>query len=432
MGLLKVLVVGGGGREHALAWSISRSPRAGRVYVAPGNGGTEWANRKEQANCSNVPIPADNVPELIKFAKEVHIDLVVVGPETPLMNGIVDSFQAAKIPVFGPQKEVARLEGSKAFAKRFMKSEKIPTAEFEVFGDLDQALAYIRKQNKPLVIKADGLAAGKGVIVCDSPAEADDAAIRIMKNREFGDAGKTLVIEERLTGPELSVFAFCNGKEFEILDFARDHKRVGDGDTGPNTGGMGAFNVRHVDQLLYMRIVDILRKTIMGLERRGLPYTGMLYVGLMLPPEGPKVLEYNARFGDPETQAILPAAQFDIVELMMQCAGVFDGLGTVDPIFKLGQVASATVVLASEGYPGNYPIGRVITGVEAAEKTGALVFHSGTKREGQQLLTNGGRVLSVSATGSTLDLALEKAYQAASLIQFEGMHYRRDIGRVRV
>jgi phosphoribosylamine--glycine ligase len=432
MSLLKVLVVGGGGREHALAWAISRSPRAGRVYVAPGNPGTEWLDRKDRVNCSNVPIEADNIPELIAFAKKMQIDLTVVGPEIPLAAGIVDAFRAEKLAIFGPIKEAARLETSKAFAKRFMKGEKIPTADFEVFSEVNSALSYIRKTKDKLVVKADGLAAGKGVIVCNTQDEAEAAVLRMLKYKEFGKAGETIVIEKRLSGPELSVFAFSNGTEYEILDFARDHKRVGDGDTGPNTGGMGAYNVRHVDQIVYMQIVEAIRRTILGMSKRGLPYTGMLYTGFMLTPQGPQVLEYNTRFGDPETQAIMPAIKFDLVELLLQCAGVFSGLGTIDPIFKPGAVASATIVLASQGYPGEYPKGLPITGIEAAEKEGALVFQAGTKRSDHgQLVTNGGRVLSVTATGTELDEALARAYKAVGKISFEGMHYRHDIGKVR-
>jgi phosphoribosylamine---glycine ligase len=430
LSLLKVLVVGSGGREHALAWAIARSPRAGRIYVAPGNPGTEWLDRKDRVNCSNVPIEADNIPELIAFVKKMQIDLTVVGPEAPLAAGIVDAFRAEKLAIFGATKEAARLETSKAFAKRFMKAEKIPTADFEVFSDANSALAYIRKSRDKLVIKADGLAAGKGVIVCDTQDEAEAAINRMLKQREFGKAGETIIIEKRLTGPELSVFAFTNGTEYEILDFARDHKRVGDGDTGPNTGGMGAYNVRGVDQIVYMQIVETIRRTVMGMSKRGIPYTGMLYTGFMLTPQGPHVLEYNARFGDPETQAIMPAIKFDLVELLLQCAGVFTGLGTIDPIFKPGQVASAAIVLASQGYPGDYPKGLPITGIEAAEKEGAIVFHAGTKKENGQLVTNGGRVLAVTATGAELKDALAKAYKAAEKISFDGMHYRRDIGQI--
>ncbi len=393
MSLLKVLVIGGGAREHALAWAISRSPRAGRVFVAPGNGGTEWTHLKDRVTTSN--IPQTTIPDLIAFAKEQRIDLTVAGPLAPYVNGIVDQFRVARLNIFGPVKDAASLESSRAFGKRFMRAERIPTAAFETFTDYPQAAAYIQKQSGSLLVKADG--GPGGVFPCATPAEALDAAKRLLIGRELGAAGKTIIVEKRLEGTPLSVFAFTNGKDYEILDFARRTAN-------------GAQNVRGVDQLLYGEIVELIRRTVMGMERRGLLYSGLLGAHLMLMKDGPQVLEYGVTFGDPETLAILPALRFDIVELMLQCAGVFAGMGTVDPIYRTGALSAATIGLDAESPD------ELITGIDAAEKAGALVFHEATRRSGNILSAAGNRILYVSTTGPTPEAALDKATAAANTI----------------
>ncbi len=417
----RVLVIGSGGREHALAWALKRSPQVGQIYVAPGNAGT-------QAVASNVPIRAEDTRALVGFAREQQIDLTVVGPETPLAAGVVDAFQAAGLKVFGPTQAAAQLEASKAFAKDFMCRHHIPTAAYATFNDCQQALAYVQAQNCSLVVKADGLAAGKGVLMCADTAQAETALKQAMQEAAFGAAGAQVVIEECLTGPELSVLAFSDGKTVAVMPPARDHKRACDGDQGPNTGGMGAYTpVAGVTPELIAQIErDILQPAINGMAAEGRPYVGVLYAGLMLTADGVKALEFNCRFGDPETQVILPLLESDLLDIMLACV---EGRLSEQAIqWRAG--ACATVVLASPGYPGDYPKGLFISGLEqAAGEQNALVFHAGTDRIDYQYITAGGRVLAVSGIGATLDDALRTSYAAIRHIHFEGMHYRRDIGK---
>jgi phosphoribosylamine--glycine ligase len=428
-----VLVVGGGGREHALAWALARSPQVEQVFVAPGNAGTQWfsdpgaAGLQPRAASSNVPIAADDIHGLIAFAREQNIRLTVVGPEAPLALGIVDSFQAAGLRAFGPSKDAAQLEWSKTFSKAFMRANGIPTAEYETFTDYDLACAYARGFGRPVVVKADGLAAGKGVMVCDTPEQAEEALRRILVDHEFGAAGTRVIVEERLEGEELSVLAFSDGENVEMMPFARDHKRAFDGDQGPNTGGMGAYapvpgidfdTIRHIHR-------DILVKTVARLPKRiGAHYVGVLYAGLMLTADGPKVLEFNCRFGDPETQAVLPLLNDDLYAILDACVeGRLDEIG-----IRWNRGACASVVLASPGYPGEYPTGLPISGLEA-HSADVVVFHAGTADQHGQIVTAGGRVLAVSGVGADLPTALRRAYAHIKHIHFEGMRCRRDVGQ---
>ena len=427
MNKLTVLLIGSGGREHALAWALARSPHVGQVYVAPGNAGTEWPAASEMAAATNVAISADDAPALLAFARGQRVDLTVVGPEAPLAAGVVDLFQEARLPIFGPSRAAARLEASKSFAKDFMRGCAIPTGGYAAFTDYEAARRYLAGTG-PVVVKADGLAAGKGVLICDGEEAAQAALRQVMLAREFGAAGDTVVVEERLSGPEVSVLAFSDGRTVALMPPARDHKRVFDGDRGPNTGGMGAFAPPpDVDAPL----VDEIRRTVLqpavdGMAARGTPYVGVLYAGMMLTAAGPRVLEFNCRFGDPETQAILPLLDGDLAEIMLAC--VEGRLDQVDVRWRRG--ACATVVLASQGYPGVYPKGRPISGLdEAAGCEAVAVFHAGTARRDGHVVTAGGRVLAVSATGDDLPSALARAYAGVERIHFEGMHYRRDIGR---
>lgn len=434
---LKVLVVGAGGREHALTWALARSQSVGCVYVAPGNAGTEWPENpnatglQPRAASENVPISAEDIPGLIQFAQQTRIDLTIVGPEVPLSMGIVDDFQAAGLRIFGPTKAAAQLESSKAFAKKFMKRHGIPTAEYGAFTDFEAARTFVHDFGKAVVVKADGLAAGKGVIVCDDATQAEDALRRIMVDQEFGAAGGTVVIEERLEGEELSVLAFCDGKSNVYMPEARDHKRVFDGDQGSNTGGMGAYTTSqwgYLNKDIYRDIVD---RTVKSLREFGTPYTGVLYFGLMLTASGAKVLEYNCRFGDPETQVILLRLDNDLTEIIIACIdGQLDEYTTVrneGPVSWHSE-ACVTVVLASPGYPGDYPKGLPISGLDNVPDD-VIVFHAGTATKDGQVVTNGGRVLNVTAVGNTLEEAVARAYAGVEKIHFEGMHYRKDIGR---
>ncbi len=417
---MKILVVGGGGREHALVWKLSQSPLAEKLYCAPGNAGIE-----ELAEC--VDISATDIPRLKAFAREQGVDLTVVGPEMPLWNGIVDEFEAEGLRIFGPSRQATHLEGSKAFAKQFMARHNIPTARFEIFENLQNARNYIWNQTPPLVIKADGLAAGKGSVVCKSHAEAQVALEEMMFKRIFGEAGRRVIIEEFMPGVEVSVLALTDGKAIVPLVPAQDHKAAYDDDLGPNTGGMGAYApVPFVDEALLERVrSEILIPTIRGLASEGIPYKGVLYAGLMLTDEGPKVVEFNARFGDPETQVILPLLDFDLVEAIL---AVVDGNLSEEPLPIQPRYATC-VIMASAGYPGHYEKGKEISGLDQDFGQDVLIFHAGTKKSDGKLVTNGGRVLGVTGLGDTLQESIDTAYGAVKKIHFDGAHYRRDIGR---
>lgn len=422
MSTKKVLVVGQGGREHALVWKLAQSPQVGKIYAAPGNPGIA-----QLAEC--VAIQADDVEGLLQLAVREKVDLTVVGPEAPLMAGLVDRFQAAGLNAFGPSAAAARLEGSKVFAKELLKKYNIPTAAFDVFTDIEAARACVRSytdQGRPVVVKADGLAAGKGVVVASSEEEACRALEDIMVRQQFGAAGRQVVVEECLQGEEVSFFAITDGKDFLPLIAAQDHKRVYDDDKGPNTGGMGAYvNPPIFTNRLQEEVIDkIIRPVIEAMAREGHPYRGVLYAGLMITGEGPQVLEFNARFGDPETQALLPMIEGDLFSLFQAASGV----GNLrDCRVKCGPGSCVCVVLASGGYPGSYEKGKVIEGLDAVDRD-TLVFHAGTALKDGRLLTNGGRVLAVACRGESISQAVTRVYQQVNMISFEGMHYRRDIG----
>lgn len=419
---MRILIVGSGGREHALAWKVAQSPRVSHLYVAPGNAGTSQL-------AENVPLQADDIPALVSFANEKNIDLVIVGPETPLAAGLADALGAAGRRVFGPSRAAAQIESSKAFAKSFMARHHIPTARFAVFTNFDQAAEHLHTVDYPVVIKASGLAAGKGVIVPDSIEEADVALRQIMRQREFGSAGDQVVIEERLTGEEISLFAFTDGSTVKAMPPAQDHKRLLDGDRGPNTGGMGAYAPVPAAICPPALIEQITRKVLQpavdGLRAEGMPFVGVLYAGLMLTAHGPRVLEFNCRFGDPEAQVILPLLDSDLIDIAETC--VNGKLAAIDIRWMNHAKACACVVMAASGYPGRYPSGREIMGLDAALGN-ALVFHAGTQRINERVVTAGGRVLNVTGLGDTLPDALSAAYSTVEQISFEGMQYRRDIG----
>lgn len=421
-----ILLIGAGGREHALAWALARSPYVSHVYVAPGNGGMNWSASFGVAVCQSVPIKPHEIEKLIDFAIMRGMGLVVVGPEQPLADGIVDRFQAAGLPIFGPSQAAAQLESSKAFSKTFMVANGISTAAYGSFEDMQQAREWLHAFGRPVVVKADGLASGKGVLVCDTVEEAEAALRLILEDRQFGAAGKRVVIEERLIGKEFSVLAFSDGKTIAPMVVARDHKRALDGDLGLNTGGMGA--IAPTPDIIPAQIEQVRREifqpTLEGMVARGTPYVGVLYAGLMQTAEGMKVLEFNCRFGDPETQVILPLLETDLYEVLLACVQ-----GRLHEIELCWKAAScATVVLASGGYPGDYAVGKPISGLDAVGDD-VMVFHAGTALESGQLVTAGGRVLGVTALGPTLDTALQKSYAAIERIHFEGMHFRRDIGK---
>jgi phosphoribosylamine--glycine ligase len=419
--MTNILIIGNGGREHALAWKLKQSPRAGRVFVAPGNAGTA-------IDAENVDLSTTDFPRLIRFAKENEVGLTVVGPEAPLVAGIVDAFQAEKLRIFGPNKDAAELEGSKVFCKNLLRHADVPTAEFQVFRDLNRAVSYLRdREDVPVVVKADGLAAGKGVFVCPARQAAIEAVNRIAKSKEFGDAGKQLVIEERLDGDELSVLAITDGRTIVTLPAAQDHKAAFDGDTGPNTGGMGAYCPTPLVGEEELRRIEeqILVPTVHALKRMRRPFRGVLYAGLMMTNQGPKVLEFNVRFGDPECQPILMRLQSDLLDLLE--AAVDNRLEHM-PLPEWDSRAAVSVVMASAGYPGSYERGRPIRGLEQAEKVPDVkVFHSGTATADGNVVTNGGRVLSVTALANSIPAAKLSAYTAVKQIRWEGAWCRKDI-----
>ena len=420
---MRMLIVGGGGREHALAWKIAQSPRVTALFTAPGNPGIA-----RHAVC--VPLTADALDGLVAFARRERIDLTVVGPEAPLVAGLADRLLDAGLAVFGPIAPAAAIEGSKAFAKDLMARNAIPTARFATFDDPARARGYCREVGPPLVVKADGLAGGKGAIVCRTLADADEAVAECMERAAFGAAGATVVVEEFLSGEEVSFFALANGADALPLAAAQDHKTVFDGDQGPNTGGMGAYSpVASFDAAMERRVMDtIVRPTIAALAKDGAPYRGVLYVGLMLTAEGPKVIEFNCRFGDPECQALVVRVPGDLVPLLVAAAHG----GPWPEVGPWSTRASVCVVLASGGYPGKYGTGAAIEGVESAETApGVTVFHAGTALREGRLVTAGGRVLGVTAVAGDLATAIARAYGAVGAIRFAGMHYRRDIGRRR-
>jgi len=415
-----VLLVGGGGREHALAWKLAQSPGLGRMIAAPGNPGIA-----AHARC--VPIKDTAIDELVALGQQERPDLVVVGPETPLALGLADRLRAVGLAVFGGSAAAARLESSKVFAKDLMARHRIPTARFGTFRDAATARAHCRELGAPLVVKADGLAAGKGVAVCRTLEEADAAVAQCLEARVFGDAGRTVVVEEFLEGEEASFFALSDGTTVLPLTAAQDHKTVWDDDRGPNTGGMGAYSPAPVlDARMQERVMaEIVRPTIGAMAGEGAPYTGVLFVGLMMTREGPKVIEFNCRFGDPECQAILPRLEDDLLALLLAAA---TGKG-LPPALAWSPRSSVCVVMTSGGYPGRYETGRAITGVEAAAGLpGVNVFHAGTALAGGALVTAGGRVLGVQASGADVATAIRTAYAAVERIRFDGAHYRRDIG----
>ncbi|WP_106626913.1 phosphoribosylamine--glycine ligase [Selenomonas massiliensis] len=412
---MNILVIGSGGREHALFWKLSESPQTGHIYAIPGNPGMG----------EMIDISVMDNDAILRFAKEKEIGLVVVGPEVPLMNGLVDDLEKAGIRAFGPRANAAEIEGSKSFAKDLMKKYGIPTARYEVFTEAEPARAYIRREGAPIVVKADGLAAGKGVIVAMTEQEALDAVDAIMEENSFGDAGARVVIEEFMQGEEASLLAFTDGKVIRPMISAQDHKRAFDGDKGPNTGGMGTYAPAPVmtTEMTERAVEEILKPTIAAMAKEGRPYTGCLYLGLMITSEGPKVVEFNARFGDPETQVVLPLLDGDLVEIMCACA---DGTLADVPIhWKDG--AAVCVVLAAGGYPASYEKGHEITGIADAEAMGALVFHAGTAKKDDALVTNGGRVLGVVGMGADIASAVKAAYNAVDRISFQDAYHRKDI-----
>lgn len=415
---MKVLVVGSGGREHALCWKIAQRPDT-EVYVAPGNIGMV-----DVATLVNIKV--DDIAGLVDFAKAEEIDLTVVGPELPLTLGIVDAFQDAGLACFGPNKAAAKLEGSKAFSKELMKKYGIPTAAFDTFTDVEKAKAFVDEIGVPCVVKADGLAAGKGVIICMTREEADKAIEDMLTDHAFGDASATIVIEEYMVGPEVSVLAFADGKTVLPMVSAQDHKRIFDGDKGPNTGGMGAYSPAPVYTEALSAEVNktIIEPTIAAMAAEGTPFTGILYTGLMLTEKGPRVLEYNVRFGDPETQPIMVRMKSDIVELFQACVdGKLD-----EAALEWHDEAAVCVIMASGGYPASSEKGVPIHGLDDIAAEEAIVFHSGTAEKDGEIVTNGGRVLGVTAKGATIKGAIDKAYAAVEKINFDHMQFRRDIG----
>ena len=418
---MKVLIVGSGGREHAIAWSVAKSPKVDKIYCAPGNAGIA-----EFAECVN--IGAMEFDKLVAFAKENAIDLTIIGMDDPLVGGVVDAFEAEGLRVFGPRKNAAIIEGSKAFSKDLMKKYKIPTAAYENFTDPDEAIKYLETAKMPIVLKADGLALGKGVLICNTLEEAKEGVKTLMLDKQFGDAGNEIVIEEFMTGREVSVLAFCDGKTIKCMTSAQDHKRAKDGDQGLNTGGMGTFSPSpfYNDEVEAFCEKYVYQSTIDAMASEGRPFTGILFTGLMITEDGPKVLEYNARFGDPEAQVVLPRMKNDIIDVMEAC---IDGkLSDVELEFE--DNAAVCVVLASDGYPEKYDKGFEIKGLDTfKDKDGYYVFHAGTKFDGDKIVTNGGRVLGVVAKGEDLKAERANAYKATEWIDFANKYKRNDIGK---
>ncbi len=419
---MKVLVIGNGGREHALAWKAAQSPLAEKIFVAPGNPGTA-----REAKVENVAISATDVPALVAFAQKEQIDLTIVGPEAPLVIGVVDAFREAGLTIFGPTQSAAQLEGSKAFTKDFLARHQIPTAEYQNFTEVEPALAYLREKGAPIVIKADGLAAGKGVIVAMTLKEAQDAVCDMLEGNAFGNAGSRVVIEEFLDGEEASFIVMVDGKNVLPMATSQDHKRVGDADTGPNTGGMGAYSPAPVvTPEIHQRVMErIIYPTVQGMAAENNVYTGFLYAGLMIDAAGnPKVIEFNCRFGDPETQPIMMRMQSDLVELCLAgCAGKLDEKEAV-----YDSRAAVGVVLAAANYPGEPQKGDVISGLDANQDANAKIFQAGTAEQDGQVVTNGGRVLCATALGHSVLEAQQKAYALTKLVSWDGMFYRSDIG----
>jgi len=417
---MEVLVIGGGGREHALVWKIKQSPRVKKVYCAPGNAGTGEI-------AENIPIAADDIPSLLEFALQKEIGLTVVGPEQPLVMGVVDQFEEKGLRIFGPNARAAELEGSKSFAKDIMAKYGLPTAEYKTFSSSDNAAEYIKFKDCPLVIKADGLAAGKGVLLCQTADEALAAVDSIMGKKSFGKAGNQIVVEEFLQGQEVSVLAFSDGQTVLLMDSAQDHKAAYDGDKGPNTGGMGAYSPAPVfTEIMRQKVHDqIMQPMIRAMQQEDRPFKGILYAGLMLTKTGSQVLEFNVRFGDPETQPLLVRMDSDIIPVFEACID-----GTLDQCpLQWKNESSVCVVMAAEGYPGPYEKGKPISGLQNANSLpGVEVFHAGTKTQDGEVLTQGGRILGVTATGENIGTAIAKAYEAVDKIKWQGIHYRKDIG----
>lgn len=414
---MKVLVVGSGGREHAIVWALSKSPRVTELYCAPGNAGIA-----QQATC--VPIGATDVDAMVSWAKENKMDFVVVAPDDPLALGMVDALEQAGIPAFGPRKNAAVIEASKAFSKELMRKYHIPTAKYATFTDMDEAIAYIHAEGAPIVVKADGLALGKGVTVAATEEEAVAAVKEMMEGNKFGASGSTVVIEECMTGPEVTVLCFADGEHISPMPSSQDHKRAYDGNQGPNTGGMGAISpvACYTPDIARRCVEEIFEPTMAAMKAEGRPFQGVIYFGLMLTEEGPKVVEYNARFGDPECQALLMRLDTDLLEILEACVK-----GTLDQLdIRWKDEAACCLVLASGGYPLAYEKGKPITGLDQVQD--AVVFHAGTAEKDGQIVTNGGRVLGVTALGKGLDKAIQNAYDAAKPIQFDQMHFRTDIG----
>ncbi len=418
---MKVLIVGGGGREHAIAWKCSQSKRVSKLYVAPGNAGIA-----ELAEC--VDISVMDAPALVKFAKENEIDLTIIGPDDPLVAGVADAFMEAGLRVFGPAKNAAIIEGSKAFSKDLMKKYNIPSAAYETFDNPDDALAYLETARMPIVLKADGLALGKGVLICKDLEEAKAGVKTLMLDKQFGSAGDKIVIEEFMTGREVSVLCYCDGTHIKPMASAQDHKRAKDGDQGLNTGGMGTFSPSpfYTEEVDKFCKENVYQRTMDAMKAEGRDFVGILFCGLMLTEDGPKVLEYNARFGDPEAQVVLPRMKNDIIDVMEACID-----GKLDELeLSFDEQAAVCVVLASDGYPEHYDKGFVISGLDTfKDKDGYYVFHAGTKKTDAGVVTNGGRVLGVTAKGKTLVEARSNAYKATEWISFENKYMRHDIGK---